>query len=64
MVDENFNITGIIDRQMARIVPSREAFALSLVSADMGAFCNGNILFSVKDLELSYALGGKKRRKK
>src|SRR5690606_16988540 len=33
MVDEDLNITGIIDWQMARIVPRREAFALSLVSA-------------------------------
>lgn len=56
MVDEDFNITGVIDWQMARIVPRREAFGLSLVSADMRALCNGDVSLSVKDLELSQAL--------
>ncbi len=56
MVDEDLNITGIIDWQMARIVPRREAFALSLVSADMGALCNGNVSLSTKDVALSNAL--------
>lgn len=56
MVDEDLNITGIIDWQMARVVPRREAFALSLVSADMGALCNGNISLSENDVALSNAL--------
>uniref|UniRef100_A0A8H7K195 Aminoglycoside phosphotransferase domain-containing protein n=1 Tax=Bionectria ochroleuca TaxID=29856 RepID=A0A8H7K195_BIOOC len=56
MVDEDLNITGIIDWQMARIVPRREAFALSLVSADMRALCGGDVSLSTKDLELSNAL--------
>ncbi|KAF1954022.1 hypothetical protein CC80DRAFT_595556 [Byssothecium circinans] len=56
MVDEDLNITGIIDWQMARIVPRREAFALSLVSADMRALCEGNISLSTEDVALSNAL--------
>lgn len=56
MVDEDLNITGIIDWQMARIVPRREAFALSLVSADMRALCNGDVSLSTKDVALSDAL--------
>ncbi|KAI1817075.1 hypothetical protein GGS20DRAFT_534349 [Poronia punctata] len=60
MVDEDLNITGIIDWQMARVVPRREAFALSLVSADMQALCNGDVSLSTKDIELSDAIGEKK----
>ncbi|TQN70676.1 hypothetical protein CSHISOI_04827 [Colletotrichum shisoi] len=56
LVDEDLNIVGIIDWQMARIVPRREAFGLSLVSADMKAFCDGDVSLSKKDVALSYAL--------
>lgn len=35
LVDEDFNITGIIDWQFACVVPAREAFGPSLVSADL-----------------------------
>ncbi|KAM0425083.1 hypothetical protein ACHAPT_009643 [Fusarium lateritium] len=56
MVDEELNITGIIDWQMARIVPPQEAFALSLVSADMEALCDGNVSLSPKDVALRNAL--------
>lgn len=59
MVDKDYNITGIIDWQMARIVPRREAFALSLISADMRALCEGNVSRSAKDHELSQALRDK-----
>lgn len=52
LVDENFNVTGIIDWQMARIVPRREAFALSLVTADMSALCGGQSSLSKSDVEL------------
>lgn len=41
LVDEQLNITGIIDWQIARIVPRHEAFRPSLVTADMNALCNG-----------------------
>lgn len=52
LVDENSNVTGIIDWQMARIVPRREAFALSLVTADMSALCGGQSSLSKSDIEL------------
>ncbi|KAI0388787.1 hypothetical protein F5Y17DRAFT_463370 [Xylariaceae sp. FL0594] len=35
LVDEDFNITGIIDWTFARVVPTYEAFGPSLVSADV-----------------------------
>jgi len=56
MVEKDMNITGIIDRQMARIVPRREAFALSLVSADMHALCDGIVSLSANDIAFSNAL--------
>ncbi len=59
LVDEDHNITGIIDWQMARVVPRREAFALSLVSADMQALCDGVVTVSQRDVELVTAAGGK-----
>lgn len=59
LVDEDLNITGIIDWQMARVVPLREAFGFSLVSADMRALCEGNVLLSTDDMALGKALGDK-----
>ncbi|KAI1824654.1 hypothetical protein F4861DRAFT_248507 [Xylaria intraflava] len=56
LVDENLNITGIIDWQMARVVPRREAFGPSLVTADMNALSNGKISLTVDDVALSGAL--------
>lgn len=56
MVDADLNITGIIDWQMARIVPRREAFALSLVTADIGALCDDNVSLSTEDIALGNAL--------
>jgi len=56
MVDEDMNITGIIDWQMARVVPRREAFALSLVSADMHALCDGIVSLSANDVVFGNAL--------
>ncbi|OHE90616.1 hypothetical protein CORC01_14081 [Colletotrichum orchidophilum] len=62
MVDEQSNIIGIVDWQMARVVPRREAFGLSLVSADMGALCDGEVSLSAKDVALGDALRGKSAR--
>ncbi|TRX91058.1 hypothetical protein FHL15_008040 [Xylaria flabelliformis] len=56
LVDENLNITGIIDWQMARVVPRREAFGPSLVTADMSALCGGKVSLSVDDVALAGAL--------
>ncbi|KAK7701484.1 hypothetical protein SLS64_010228 [Diaporthe eres] len=50
LVDEDLNITGIIDWQMARVVPRGEAFGLSLVSADMRALCDGDVSLSAEDI--------------
>lgn len=60
LVDEDLNVTGIIDWQMARIVPRREAFALSLVTADMSALCGGHSSLSTRDIELSNVLREKR----
>ncbi|OAA63475.1 Protein kinase-like domain protein [Niveomyces insectorum RCEF 264] len=56
LVDDDLNITGIIDWQMARVVPRREAFALSLVSADMQALCGGTVSLSANDVALEQRL--------
>ncbi|KAI0201777.1 hypothetical protein F4808DRAFT_450114 [Astrocystis sublimbata] len=40
LVDEDYNITAIIDWQFARCVPACEAFGPSLVTADMGELYN------------------------
>ncbi|KAL2285777.1 hypothetical protein FJTKL_07502 [Diaporthe vaccinii] len=56
LVDEDLNITGIIDWQMARVVPPREAFGLSLVSADMRALCDGHVSLSAEDNALGKAM--------
>ncbi|KAJ2974940.1 hypothetical protein NUW58_g8497 [Xylaria curta] len=60
MVDEDQNVIGIIDWQMARIVPRREAFAPSLVSADMNALCGGSVSLSTRDSALANALREKR----
>jgi aminoglycoside phosphotransferase (APT) family kinase protein len=59
LVDDNLNITGIIDWQMARVVPRREAFGLSLVTADMSALCGGKVSLSVDDVALATILRGR-----
>ncbi|TGJ83703.1 hypothetical protein E0Z10_g5084 [Xylaria hypoxylon] len=59
LVDKNLNITGIIDWQMARVVPRREAFGPSLVTADMSALCGGKVSLSVDDVALAGALRGR-----
>ncbi|KAG6355234.1 hypothetical protein INS49_004315 [Diaporthe citri] len=56
MVDEDLNITGIIDWQMARVVPRREAFGLDLVSADMRTLCDGDVSLSIEDVALGKAV--------
>lgn len=56
LVDEKLNITGIIDWQMARVVPMREAFGPSLITADMNSLCNGQVMLSVDDAALASIL--------
>lgn len=60
MVDQDSNITGIIDWQMARIVPRREAFSLALASADMTAFGGGDDSLSGEDVALADAVRDKR----
>ncbi len=56
LVDEDLNITGIIEWQMARVVPRREAFGASLATASMSALCRGDVSLSVDDLALAETL--------
>jgi aminoglycoside phosphotransferase (APT) family kinase protein len=49
MVDEDLNIVGVIDWQMARIGPANEAFGPSLVTADMKSLCGGKNGLGPKD---------------
>ncbi|KAK0712532.1 hypothetical protein B0T26DRAFT_752759 [Lasiosphaeria miniovina] len=56
VVDENFNVTGIIDWQMARVVPRQEAFGASPVTASMSSLCRGKVSLSKDDVALAAAL--------
>lgn len=56
LVDDDLHITGIIDWQMARVVPRREAFGPSLITADMNALCGGKVSLSADDVALADAL--------
>lgn len=59
MVDDDLNIVGIIDWQMARVVPAREAFGPSLVTAEMGDIYDGNSGLTVHDRALARFLEAK-----
>lgn len=56
LVDDDLNITGIIDWQMARVVPAVEAFGPSLVTSDMSALCGGDVGLTEDDKALAEAL--------
>jgi hypothetical protein len=56
MVDEEFNIVGLIDWSFARTVPIYEAFGPSLVSADMSSIYSGIAGLGDQDKALQYAL--------
>lgn len=59
MVDDELNIVGIIDWQMARVVPASEAFSPSLVTAEMGDIYDGESSLTVHDLALAGFLKAK-----
>ncbi|KAJ6166638.1 hypothetical protein N7470_002085 [Penicillium chermesinum] len=59
MVDDELNIVGIIDWQMARVVPADEAFGPSLVTAEMDGNYNGTSSLTVHDLVLARFLKAK-----
>ena len=56
LVDEDFNITGIIDWQFARTVPAAEAFGPSYVTAELEALYSENTGVTDDDLFLANAL--------
>lgn len=49
LVDDEYNVTGIIDWTYARVVPAFEAFGPSLLTADMDDMFNGKSGRSPKD---------------
>jgi hypothetical protein len=60
LLDDDFNITGVIDWQMARVAPGGEAFGPSLVTVDMRKLCaEGNVSLSADDVRLTTALRGR-----
>ncbi|GAB1207380.1 hypothetical protein APSETT445_006096 [Aspergillus pseudonomiae] len=59
MVDDELNIVGIIDWQMARVVPANEAFGPSLVTAEIGDIYNGVSSLTVHDHALARFLKAK-----
>ncbi|KAF9882817.1 hypothetical protein FE257_005124 [Aspergillus nanangensis] len=60
MVDEELNIIGIIDWQMARVVPADEAFGPSLVTAEMGYIHDGFSSMTIHDRVLASVLKDKR----
>ncbi|KAI0428478.1 hypothetical protein F5Y09DRAFT_357673 [Xylaria sp. FL1042] len=62
LVDENYNITAIIDWQFARFVPACEAFGPSLFTADLGDLYNPSSTgLSADDISLANCLEQKGR---
>lgn len=59
MVDDDLNIVGIIDWQMARVVPASEAFGPSLVTAEMGDIYDGVSSLTIHDHALARFLNAK-----
>lgn len=59
LVDESFNITGIIDWQFARAVPASEAFGPSYITADLASLYSSNTGVTSDDHYLATALRGK-----
>ena len=56
LLDDDCNIVGLIDWQMARVVPRAEAFGPSLVAVDTRAFFSGRVGLGVDDHGLVAAL--------
>ncbi|KAJ5697259.1 hypothetical protein N7488_010943 [Penicillium malachiteum] len=59
LVDENSNITGIIDWQFARTAPTSEAFGPSYVTADLNLLYSSNLGGTDDDCYLATALRNK-----
>ncbi|KAK4206158.1 hypothetical protein QBC37DRAFT_393618 [Rhypophila decipiens] len=56
MVDDEFNVTGVIDWSFAKAVPAYEAFGPSLVTADLGCLLDGKVGLNPDDLLLAELL--------
>lgn len=56
LVDDDFNVTGIIDWTFARVVPAYEAFGPSLISADNSLLFDGKVGLSADDVVLGKQL--------
>lgn len=56
LVNEEFDITGIIDWQFARVVPAAEAFGPSFLTADLGSLYSSNTNVTDDDRLLAQAL--------
>ncbi|ATY59924.1 kinase-like domain [Cordyceps militaris] len=56
LVDADLNITGIINWQMARVVPRREAFGLSLLTASTGNLYGGQVSLGNDDIAFADAM--------
>ncbi|KAK3941376.1 methylglyoxal reductase (NADPH-dependent) [Diplogelasinospora grovesii] len=61
LVDDNYNITAVIDWQFARFVPACEAFGPSLFTADLGNLYSASAALSPDDRILAESLKRKGR---
>lgn len=62
LVDDEYNITGVIDWTYARVVPAFEAFGPSLLTADMNDLFNGKAGQSFQDTVMAEALQNRDNR--
>ncbi|KAI4868769.1 hypothetical protein F4820DRAFT_444688 [Hypoxylon rubiginosum] len=62
LVDENYNITGIFDWPMARLIPACEAFDISMSTANPRYLCNGPAGLRDDDKRFSRVCGRKQTR--
>ncbi|KAI7972005.1 hypothetical protein EIK77_003098 [Talaromyces pinophilus] len=56
LIDDDYNVTGIIDWQFVRVVPATEAFGPSYVTADLGSLYSSSTGLSADDRLLAGAL--------
>ncbi|KAL4969285.1 uncharacterized protein BDV14DRAFT_196109 [Aspergillus stella-maris] len=59
LIDEEYNITGLIDWQIARVVPAVEAFGQGYLTADMGNLYSSKTGITGDDRVLASSLRGR-----